>query len=245
MNARGGAEGNGLRPYADVETSSAQYARRFAGPVGRWFLDVQARAVLDLLAPWPAARILDVGGGHAQLAGPLASAGHAVTVLGSDVSCAARLEGLAVEFRAGDLLEPPFPARSFDAVVCFRLLPHIARWEALVGALCGLATRAVIVDYPTTRSLNALAGTLFGLKKTVEKDTREFAVFRDAEVEQAFAAGGFRPTARRAQFVLPMALHRGLRLAPLSRVLEAGARALGLTAAFGSPVILRADRRDG
>lgn len=233
------------QPYADVETSSAQYARRFAGPVGAWFLDVQARAVLELLAPWPRARVLDVGGGHAQLAGPLAEAGHAVTVLGSDASCAARLGGLPVEFRMGDLLQPPFPERSFDAVLCFRLLPHVGPWRGLVDTLCRLAGQAVVVDYPTARSVNAVAGALFGLKKRVEKDTRAFAVFRDTEVEEAFATAGFDATARRAQFFLPMALHRALRLAPLSRALEAGARALGLARAFGSPVILRAERRDG
>jgi hypothetical protein len=39
-----------------------------------------------------------------------------------------------------------------------------------------------------------------------------------------------------------MALHRALRFAPLARALEGGASFLGLTRAFGSPVVLRADR---
>ena len=77
----------------------------------------------------------------------------------------------------------------------------------------------------------------------VAGDTRPFRVFRDAEVEEAFAAGGFVRTARRPQFLLPMALHRGLRLASLSRALETTARVAGLTRAWGSPVILRAERR--
>ena len=39
-------------PAADVETASEGYARRFAGPVGAWFLEIQARLTLELLAPW-------------------------------------------------------------------------------------------------------------------------------------------------------------------------------------------------
>ena len=54
----------GGREEADVTTSSADYARRFAGGVGAWFLEVQAKATLDLLAPWPGASVLDVGAGR-------------------------------------------------------------------------------------------------------------------------------------------------------------------------------------
>jgi hypothetical protein len=40
-----------------------------------------------------------------------------------------------------------------------------------------------------------------------------------------------------------MALHRAMRLASLSRALEAAGRALRLTRRFGSPVILRVEPR--
>ena len=79
------------REGADVVTSSDDYARRFAGAVGAYFLDVQARATLELLAPYPGASVLDVGGGHGQTTGPLVDAGHAVTILGSEASCEARV----------------------------------------------------------------------------------------------------------------------------------------------------------
>jgi 2-polyprenyl-3-methyl-5-hydroxy-6-metoxy-1,4-benzoquinol methylase len=235
------------REDADVETSSEGYARRFAGPLGAFFLDVQARTVLELLRPWPGAAVLEVGGGHAQLAGPLVDAGHAVTVYGSDPACAARLRPWTddgrVGFRAGDLLRAPWPDGSFDVVLAFRLLPHVTRWAALIAELARLARRAVVVDYPTRRSLNAASGALFGLKRGVEGNTRPFTVFRDAEVASAFAAAGFLATARRPQFLLPMALYRALGSAPLARALEGGARALGLTAVLGSPVISRQERR--
>jgi SAM-dependent methyltransferase len=232
---------------ADVETSSAAYARRFEGPVGQWFLDVQARSTLELLRPRAGTSVLDVGGGHAQLTGPLVAAGCDVTVYGSADRCSERLQEWVrlgqARFRSGPLLQAPWPDASFDAALAFRLLPHVDRWRELVGELCRLARHVVIVDYPTARSANAVSGALFGVKKGIEGDTRPFRVFRDAEVEEAFAAAGFVRTARRPQFLLPMALHRGLRLASLSRALEAAAHAAGLTRAWGSPVILRAERR--
>lgn len=232
---------------ADVETSTEGYARRFAGPVGAFFLARQARTALDLLGPWPGGSVLEIGGGHAQLVGPLVGAGHPVTVYGSDPACGERLgpwtsAGRAT-FRAGDLLRAPWPDRSFDAVLAFRLLPHVTRWQALITEMSRLARHAVVVDFPTRRSVNAVSGAFFALKRGVEGDTRPFTVFRDQEIRDAFAAAGFVPTARRPQFFLPMALHRATGSAALARTLEGGARLLGLTAALGSPVILRLERR--
>lgn len=233
--------------YADVETSSEDYARRFAGKTGEWFLAVQKHLTLELLRAERGLSVLDVGGGHAQLAAPLAEAGFDVTVLGSSDECVARVRPLVdagrVRFASGDLLHAPFQAKSFDVAVCYRLLPHIDAWRGLVAELCRLARRAVLVDYPTRRSLNAFADATFGIKQRVEGNTRPFRVFADAEVLDAFASNGFRVTARRAEFFWPMALHRGLHAAPLSRALEGFAALTGLTAGLGSPVIARAEPR--
>lgn len=231
----------------DLETSSDGYARRFAGEVGTWFLEAQARITLALLARWPRARVLDVGGGHAQLTGPLADAGYDVTVYGSSAACAARLrpwldDGRA-RFVSGPLDRLEAGDRAFDIVVSYRLLPHVDRWRELVGELCRVAAAAVLVDYPTRRSLNAVAGPLFAAKRGVEGDTRPFSVFADADVRAAFTSSGFEPTAREPEFVLPMALHRALGKAAVSRAAESAASLLGLRKAVGSPVILRAERR--
>jgi SAM-dependent methyltransferase len=232
---------------ADVETSSARYAQRFGGGVGRWFLERQAQLTLELLSPWPRARVLDVGGGHGQLTRPLLDAGHEVTVYASSAgACGAEVLALAeagrVSLQCGDLLHAPWSDRGFDAVLCFRLLPHARDWQALAGELARLAARAVVVDYPTSRSANAVSRVLFGAKQRVEGDTRPFAVFRDSQVTDAFAARGFRATGRRPQFFFPMVLHRALRSAALARGLEGAARLTGLTRALGSPVILRLER---
>lgn len=188
-----------------------------------------------------------MGGGHGQTTGALLEAGFAVTVLGSDPVCEARVRPWTAPGRArflvADLISPDLPDRSFDVVLCYRLLPHVRRWPQLVATLSRLARRAVVVDYPTRRSVNAAADALFGLKRSVEKDTRPFAIFDDRELEAAFAAHGFEPTGRRAQFFFPMALHRATRSGRLARLLEGGARGCGLTRRFGSPVILRLERR--
>src|SRR5436305_7732734 len=241
-------------PPADIETSSEGYARRFAGPVGEYFLAVQAAAVLDLLPPGARVlRILDVGGGHAQLAPPLAARGFAVTVAGSREECRARLDravppGMSgtIDFRACDLLALPFADRSFDAALCFRLLAHEPQWRRLVAELCRVAARAVIVDYSDTRSANALYGPLFAWKKKIEGNTRTFMTFRPGEVAAECARPGFARPRTVRQFFLPMVVHRKLggllSSAVPSRAIEAVSRALGLTRALGSPVILRVER---
>jgi SAM-dependent methyltransferase len=242
-----GAPGAAQEPGPDVETSSEGYARRFAGGVGAWFLETQARITLALLAPWPRARVLDVGGGHAQLTGPLVDAGYDVTVYGSADLCAGRLrswtENGRARFLCGSLERLAAADRAFDVVLSFRLLPHVAGWRDLVSELCRVAARAVIVDYPTRRSLNAMAGPLFEVKRGVEGNTRPFLVLADADVRAAFTASGFEPTAREPEFVMPMALHRAIGVAGVSRMLEAASSTLGLRRAVGSPVILRAERR--
>lgn len=231
---------------ADVETASEGYARRFSGPVGAWFLQVQAAATRDLLEPWRGASVLDVGGGHGQLTDALLDGGHVVTISGSALVCRervlSRVRSGSVRFVVGPLVESPWRDGAFDVVVSFRLLSHVARWRELIAALCRSSRHAVIVDYPTRRSVNAVAGAFFSLKKGVEGNTRPFLVFGDDEISEAFEASGFRVTARRPQFFFPMALHRGIRSVLFSRAAEAAARVMGLQRLLGSPVILRAER---
>ena len=248
LAATGGPAPPEVAPRApDVETSSERYARRFEGAVGGWFLAVQAGITLRLLQRWPGARVLDVGGGHGQLTGPLVEAGYDVTVYGSDGACAARVRRWTEEGRARFLQGPldrlAVADRTYDVVLSYRLLAHMPSWRGLVAELARAAARAVVVDYPTRRSLNAIAGPLFQFKRGVEGDTRPFAVFTDAEVREAFASAGFETTAREPEFVWPMALHRAMGVLPFSRAAEGMAAALGLRRALGSPVILRAERR--
>lgn len=234
---------------ADISTSSDDYARRFAGPVGQWFVETQTRITLDLLRALPqGASILDVGGGHAQIAPPLIAAGYEVTVVGSDSSCGRRLQPWTDQgrcrFDVGDLRALPYPDRSFDAVVCFRLLSHSVSWTGLIGELCRVARHSVVLDYPSLRSVNILSERLFTLKKGIELNTRTFLMFTPKQIGAAFADRGFTIRSERPQFLIPMVLHRLVNSERLSRITEAPGRLLGLTRWLGSPIIIRADRHE-
>ncbi|MDI6774777.1 MAG: class I SAM-dependent methyltransferase [Verrucomicrobiota bacterium] len=228
---------------ADIETSSDDYAARFSGPVGEWMLQAQERITLDLLGDATADSILDVGGGHGQLAVPLCRRGYKVTVLGSAESCRRRIRDIVdcgqCRFLVGNVVALPFADRSFDMALCFRLLTHCERWPALVSELCRVARRAVIADYPTSHSLNRIAPALFRAKKKLEGSTRAWRLFRCREVPNEFGRHGFRLSRRRAQFFLPMVLHRVLGNRAVSAAMEGACRRLGLTGLWGSPVIVR------
>ena len=229
------------RETPDIETSSDAYAQRFAGAVGSWFLRVQEQAVLRMLAPWTAATVLEVGGGHGQMTGALVRQGCRVTVIGSDERCQARIQPFVEQgqcrFAAGNLLSLPYPRQAFDVVVSLRLLPHVQDWPRLIAELSRVARHAVVVDYPTVRSLNCLTPALFNAKRTLEGNTRPYRMFSDAEVATAFAASGFTPRARHPEFFWPMVLHRVMRQPALSALLERCSRVTGLTRWFGSPVV--------
>lgn len=228
---------------ADIHTSSEEYAGRFAGSSGAWMLAVQEHIVLRMMRAFPDASILDVGGGHGQLANPLTRDGWRLTVLGSDESCRTRIQSAVdsglCRFVVGNVIELPFPNNSFDVVLCFRLLTHCERWPELIRELSRVARQAVIVDYPTSQSLNAIAPALFGAKKKFEKNTRVWTLFRHRQVFAEFAQHGFQPVEIRKQFFLPMVLHRMLKFRLLSASLEGLCRVLGLTRWAGTPVIVR------
>jgi SAM-dependent methyltransferase len=237
------------REDADIDAASDEYARRFAGAVGRWFLNTQTRLTLSALEGLePGALVLDVGGGHAQVAPALIEAGFRVVVVGSDAACGRRLEPWTstgrCRFDVADLQRLPYRDREFDAVISYRMLAHSVRWIGLIDELCRVARDRAIVDYPSWRSVNAISRGLFAMKRSIEGAlTRPFALYRPGQVAAAFAAAGFVVRSQTPQFFLPMALHRLTRSARLGRLLEGPARGLRLTRYLGSPVIVRADRR--
>lgn len=235
-----------FRENGDVESSTDGYARRFSGAAGEWMLHVQEDRAFASFRQWPGGTVLDVGGGHGQIAVPLVRGGWQATVFGSGPECGRRLSSLLADgtyrFFSGDLLDLPFPDRHFDVVSSFRLLTHCERWEELIAELCRVARHAVVVDYPTSQSLNVIAPALFGAKKRLEGDTRRWRLFRHDEVAGAFARHGFTLLVRRPQFFLPMVLHRHLKMPALSKIPEGLFRLSGLTALFGSPVVLEARR---
>lgn len=234
-----------LTETADIETASDDYASRFSGPVGKYFLEVQARLTLELLRDLPGASVLDVGGGHAQLTMPLATHGYDVTVTGSADICRARLDRYcpagSFTYITCDCLNLPFADNRFDVVMAFRLLPHATQWQRLVREMCRVAGKVVIFDYPDKRSVNILYDLLFALKKNLEGNTRTYTLFTRKEIRDALAASGFTAQQFRPEFFVPMVVHRKLQHPELSSVVEGFFHRVGLTGLFGSPVILRSD----
>lgn len=233
----------------DIATSSDDYASRFQGPIGKYLLDIQEQGLFALLEeypPSPGSTVLDVGGGHAQLAPPLARAGYTVTVAGSDASCSMRLRAseqtASIDFVACDLLHLPFADRQFDIVTSVRLMSHMENWRRLVSELCRVSNQTVIIDYPVYSSLNALSLLAFPLKRRIEKNTRAYKTFFANELRSVFATHGFRQTRDWRQFVLPMALHRALPQPILGQRIEKICQAAGLTRLVGNPVLARFDR---
>jgi 2-polyprenyl-3-methyl-5-hydroxy-6-metoxy-1,4-benzoquinol methylase len=225
----------------DIESSTDDYATRFAGEIGSWFLSVQLRATLEPIADLKQARIIDVGGGHGQLLGGLLDAGHQVTVTGSHENCTSRirplLENARATFKVCPLTKLDFESESFDVAVSYRMMSHLEDWKTLVKELCRVSANKVLVDYPTYRSVNLLNCLMFKLKHGLEKNTRDFKIFREKDVIREFEKNGFHLARRYGQYVLPMAFHRAHQNRKFAEFIEGGLRIIGLAWLFGSPVI--------
>ena len=233
---------------ADIETSSEDYARRFSGEVGSWFLKVQEEVTLRMLAPYPKSTVLDVGGGHGQITEALVRNGYRVTVLGSAEVCKQRIKTMIdhgrCSFQVGNILDLPYPEGSFDVVLSYRLLSHVTQWRRFLTELTRVARRAVMVDYPPVRSVNYISPLLFDWKKRVEGNTRPYTCFRESELLEAFKPAGFIVSDRYPQFVFPMVVHRMLKSPRVSSSMERFLHFSGLTRWFGSPVILKLVREE-
>ncbi|NLT66229.1 MAG: class I SAM-dependent methyltransferase [Acidobacteria bacterium] len=234
----------GILETADIETSSDGYAGRFAGPSGEWFLRTQLNITLDMLPPVserPA--ILEVGGGHGQLTPHLIERGYRVVVAGSHQKCCDRIKPYLspgrCDFVIGSPPRLPFRNGEFDTVISYRFVCHAHSWQRFLAELARVAARDVLIDYPPIISFNLCTPLLFGLKKRMEGNTRTYKLFFEKEITRVFRENGFVRAARRAEFFLPMVLHRIIRNRIISAKTERVFRALGFTEHFGSPVIVK------
>ncbi|MEX0729680.1 MAG: methyltransferase domain-containing protein [Aquisalimonadaceae bacterium] len=230
---------------ADIETASAAYAARFAGPAGRYMLTVQEQCVRELIASYRGGSILEIGGGHGQLLALYARLAMQVTLHGSNRECFARLcaQQLAgVRPLSGDFMHLDVPDRSHDIVLAVRLLAHVQDRQGLLSEMARIARHAVIVDYPSIYSANALTPLLFPVKKRLEGNTRTYLSFSRRQLEREFSHHGLSVIRQRKQFLLPMVLHRAGQGNALFQGTENMCRRLGLTALLGSPVIMQATR---
>jgi ubiquinone/menaquinone biosynthesis C-methylase UbiE len=239
----------------DIETASEAYARRFAGEIGEWLLARQWQAVSDLLrtAGDGPLSILEIGGGHAQLAPSLLARGHDLVVQGSSAECFTRFHPLITAYPTrlalcvSDLWRLPFPDREFDVVLAVRLFGHVTRWEALIREMTRVSQRYVMVEFARAGSplFAPLLEAVFALKRRMERATRPFFTYHEKTIVSALESAGLRVIAGVGQFAVPMLAHRFLGNPRLSARIERSLRMIGVGNSMRSPALLLAERSDG
>ena len=234
--------------YADPAMAERFDAMRFSGPIGRLIAETQEQQIAAFLAPLEGRRILDVGTGTGRAAIALAKRGAIVT--GVDASAEmlevaarrAKDAGAAVAFARGDAHRLDFPDRSFDAVVCLRVLMHTPDWRASLRELCRVASGRVVFDYPSLYSAAALQALVRRVTHKINPAVEAYRVFSPAAVSRELEGAGFHVTGEHRQFVLPIALHKRLNSESWTRRVEGTMERTGLMRRFGSPVTVVAER---
>jgi SAM-dependent methyltransferase len=234
--------------YADPAMAERFEGMRFGGPIGQLVAETQARQILAFLSPIEGRRVLDVGTGTGRAAIALAKAGAIAT--GIDASREmlavaerrAREEQARVTFAVGDAHHIEFPDRSFDAVICLRVLMHTPDWKASLRELCRVAADRVVFDYPSLYSVAALQAAVRRVTHRVNPAVEAYRVFAPSAVARVLADAGFRVTGEHRQFVLPIALHKRINSVRWTTSVEGALHRAGLMRMFGSPITVVASR---
>lgn len=231
------------------------YARRYdedryGGGFGRWLRRWETDRFREMIGEGRR-EVLDAGGGTGKLGLGLSDAAGSTTVC--DVSlpmlrrCRTRARASEVELRmvAADLEALPFGDRAFEVVVCSRVLMHLDDWKAGLADLCRVARRQLVLDFPATGSvagIDSFVKRAFGRGK--EGPRAAYRTFRVSEVRHQLERQGFVVERTDRSFALPHFLHRRLDRPDLSRAMEAWLARSGLARVLGSPVTMKAARRD-
>ena len=240
-------------------------ALRFSGPIGRLIADTQEEQIAAFLDPVAGLTVLDVGTGTGRAAIALARRGAIVTGVDASAEMLAVAErraqeagvrlvrrtvteggspgdGGSVTFTRGDAHGLTFADRSFDAVVCLRVLMHTPDWRASLRELCRVSNGRVVFDYPSRRSAAALQAIARRFAHKVNPSVEAYRVFAPGAVARALNAEGFVVRGEHRQFVLPIALHKRVNSETWTRRIEAAMERTGLMRWFGSPVTVVAER---
>lgn len=234
--------------YADPAMAEAFDALRFGGPIGRLLAESQERVIASFLEPVQGREVLDVGTGTGRAAIALARRGARVTGVDASAEMLAVAErrakeaGVAVTFARGDAHRLAFPARSFDVVICLRVLMHTPDWRRSLGELCRAARDRVVFDYPALLSVAALQAASRSAAHALGARVEAYRVFSDRAVRDALAANQFRVAGEHRQFVLPITLHKRLNSRAATERIEGALARVGLTRRMGSPVTVVAER---
>ena len=234
--------------YADRSVAERFDALRFGGPIGRFLLERQEQLLRTAIEPLAGRAVLDVGTGTGRAAIGLAKGGAIVT--GVDASREmldvarerAAAAGVALDLAEGDAHALAFADRSFDAVVCLRVLMHTPDWRRCVAEFCRVSRWRVIVDFPALGSAAALESGGRRLANLLGRSLEAYRVMSERSVRREFEAHGYRVVSVHRQFTLPIALHKAIGSLGFTRRTERTLELVGLLRLFGSPVTVVAER---
>ena len=188
---------------------------RFSGPIGRLIAETQEQQIAAFLAPVDGRRVLDVGTGTGRAAIALAKRGAIVTGVDASAEMLAVAERRAAGGARECVVRPrrraprsPFADRSFDSVVCLRVLMHTPDWRASLGELCRVASSAWCSTIRRSTARRRSRRPSARVTHAIEPRRRGLSRVLAGAVSRALAAAGFRVTGEHRQFVLPIALHK-------------------------------------
>jgi ubiquinone/menaquinone biosynthesis C-methylase UbiE len=139
-----------------------RYDAWFITPVGRLIKEYETELLLEMLAPQPGERILDVGCGTGVFTEAVFTAA-ATAIVGLDISLPmldrAVVKTAAHRFAAvaGDMRRLPFAAASFDRVYSMTALEFVEEAPAAVAELDRVCRRGGVVVLTTLNSLGPWA----------------------------------------------------------------------------------------
>jgi 2-polyprenyl-3-methyl-5-hydroxy-6-metoxy-1,4-benzoquinol methylase len=234
--------------YADPAMARSFEERRFGGPIGQLIAAEQARVLANMIGRIQDRTILDVGTGTGRAALLLARGAARVTAVDAseemleEARKRAAEQMVKVNFLRGDAHHLDFKDRSFDVVVCLRVLMHTPDWHRSLGELCRVADRLVIFDYPSASSVAIAQSAVRRVLSAVGVRTEAYRVFRDRTIRDALGESLFRVRSVHRQFVLPIQVHKMIGSRRFTTWSERLLDRLGLLRLFGSPVTVCAER---
>jgi ubiquinone/menaquinone biosynthesis C-methylase UbiE len=235
------------RVYGDPETARTFDQQRFGGPIGEYIRQAQESAVFSALPDVSGWSVIDVGAGTGRFTFPFLQKGanvtacdaseHMLEVLRSKADEQSRLQTQIV-----DAHNLPFPDRSFDCAISFRILMHLPDWKMALTELCRVTKDWLAFDFPPKRGFLMLAPMFHIVKRNFTKNYQPYRVLPVCEIREHLKSQGFEIQDVDHGFFLPIVVHRILASARFSRASEKFFSSAGLTRHFGSPVTIFARR---